>query len=411
MRAETVGFVVGLLAWASFTFAQPTTRAEVIEDQRDEKTVNLWPESQSPLVDQVNRLVERGLREGAESGLGGNGPQIVLGGMRSGQGTSFGVGYRRSDIWRERLGFRATVRGTPRLAYMMDLDVDFKTLGTRSSFVNLYTKYEHSPRMDYYGPGHDSLEADRTSYLLDDFSTDLNFGFQPSRRFRAGLTTGWVSVHTGTGNREGVPSIEEIFTPETTPGLGQDTSFLRWGGFFGFDYRDSRSGPKSGGFYGIRYRVYKDLDLAKFGFRQAEIDVQQYFPYFNGTRVVALRFSSTLSFDKKDQGVPYYQQPTLGGNDDLRGFQRYRFYDDNVLFASVEHRWHVFTALEMALFADAGKVVRDRGDVDFADLRYSGGIGFRFRLLDAVVSRIDLAWSREGFRFMWTFSDIYKARY
>lgn len=406
-----LGFVAVLLSSASFAVAQPRTRAEVIEDERDEKTVRLWPERQSPLVDQVNAAVERGLREGAESGKGGNGPQIVLGGMRSGQGASFGVGYRRSDLWRERIGYRATVRGTAQLAYMLDFDLDFQSLGSRSSFFHLYTKYEHSPRMDYYGPGRESFKVDRTSYLLDDFSTDLNFGFQPTRHFRAGLTTGWVSVHTGRGNRGGVPSIEEIFTPETTPGLGQDSDFFRWGGFLGFDYRDSRAGPKSGGFYGVRYRGYKDLNLGRFGFRQAELEFQQYIPYFNGTRVIALRVASTLSAARGDQMIPYYLQPTLGGNDDLRGFERYRFYDDNLVFASIEHRWFAFTALQMAIFADAGKVVHKLADVDFSDLDYSGGLGFRFRLLDAVVSRIDFAWSREGFRFMWTFSDIYKARY
>jgi outer membrane protein assembly factor BamA len=218
-------------------------------------------------------------------------------------------------------------------------------------------------------------------------------------------------VHTGPGQRSGVPSTDEVFTPETTPGLDQDTDFFRWGGFLGYDYRDSRTGPKSGGFYGVRYREYKDLSLGLFGFRQTELEFQQYFPYFNGTRVIAVRVASTLSFAKKDQSVPYYLQPTLGGNDDLRGFERYRFYDNNRIFASIEHRWHVFTALDMALFADAGKVVHQKADVDFTDLDFSGGLGFRFRLLDAVVSRIDLAWSREGFRFMWTFSDIYRAGY
>ena len=47
----------------------------------------------------------------------------------------------------------------------------------------------------------------------------------------------------------------------------------------------------------------------------------------------------------------------------------------------------------------------------FSDLKYSGGIGFRFRLADAVVSRIDFAVGREGFRWMWTFADIYRVRY
>jgi len=61
----------------------------------------------------------------------------------------------------------------------------------------------------------------------------------------------------------------------------------------------------------------------------------------------------------------------------------------------------------MALFADAGKVVRLKRDLDPTDLHYSGGIGFRFRLRSAIISRIDFAASSEGPRMIWTFSDAF----
>jgi hypothetical protein len=168
-------------------------------------------------VRRVNGVVERGLGDGLESGKGANGPQIVMGGKRSGQGASFGVGYRRGDLWRERLGYRATVRGTVQLAYMMDFELDFQGLGTKTSFVRLYSKYESSPQMDYYGEGADSSKDSRTSYALDDFSTDLDAGFQLFGEFEAGLTFGRVAVHNGTGSRLRVPSTDEVFTPQTTP--------------------------------------------------------------------------------------------------------------------------------------------------------------------------------------------------
>lgn len=404
-------FGVALLCAATSLYAQPRSRAEQIEEERDEKIAHLWPERESPLVRRVNDLVERGLRDGLESGKGANGPQFVLGGMRSGQGAAFGIGYRRADFWRERLGYRATARGTVQTAYLLDFELDFQSLGSQNSFVRLYTKYESSPQMDYYGEGTDSSEDARTSYAFDDFSTDLDAGFRLFGTFQTGVTLGWVATHNGTGDRSGVPSTDEVFTPETTPGLGVDTDFLRFGAFFAFDNRDSKAGARSGGFYGVRYRKYNDVSLDQFGFTQSEVDLQQYFPFFNKTRVIALRLKAVFSFEEEGQAVPFYLQPTLGGNDDLRGFERYRFYDDNVIFASAEYRWHVFTGLDMALFGDAGKVAHERADINFSDLKYSGGIGFRFRLAGAVVSRIDFAYGREGFRWMWTFSDIYRVRY
>jgi hypothetical protein len=41
------------------------------------------------------------------------------------------------------------------------------------------------------------------------------------------------------------------------------------------------------------------------------------------------------------------------------------------------------------------------------DLRWSGGIGFRFKLREKVVMRIDQAYGNEGYRFMWTFNNIF----
>jgi len=392
-------------------FAQVQTRAEEIEDARRDKQARLWPERQSPLVDHVNRLVERGLYEGLQSGKGANGAQLVLGGMRSGQGASFGVGYRRTDIWRDRIGYRVTGRGTIRQAYMLDFELDFQQLRTERSFVNLYTKYESSPQMDYYGRGPDSDEEDRTSYLLDDFSLDLNAGFEVLRNFNLGVTGGIYSANTGSGKRGGVPSIEEIFNPINTPGLSQETDYFRWGFFTSLDYRDILGGARSGGFYGLRFRRYSDEVKAEFSFEQLELQLQQFIPYFNRSRVIALQVKTVMSFTDLGERVPFYLQPTLGGNDDLRGFERYRFYDNNMIFATVEHRWHAFSGLDMALFVDGGKVVRRKEDIDFSNLLYSGGIGFRFKVQDAVIMRIDFAAGSEGFRWMWTFSDIFKVRW
>ena len=124
--------------------------------------------------------------------------------------------------------------------------------------------------------------------------------------------------------------------------------------------------------------------------------MQKYVPYFNGGRVLAFGASAVLSFPKEDNAVPMYLQPTLGGSDELRGFAPYRFKDYHSVNLTAEHRWHAFSLLDMALFADAGKVVPLKRDVDVSHLHYSGGIGFRWRIRSAIVSRIDFAVSSEG---------------
>jgi outer membrane protein assembly factor BamA len=388
--------------------APSQTRTEVIDQERAEKLAELWPERQNALVDLVNGYAERGLKEGLDSGKGSNGLQVTLGGMRAAQGMSFGVGYRRSDFFRDHLGYRGTARGTLQGAYMLDFNVDFQGTQVERTYLRWYTKYEHSPRIDFFGIGNDTTNSRHTGYLFDDFSSDFDAAIAPARSFRVGFTGGYYRAHTATTGKGGFPPIDEEYPPDQLTGFEKDTRYTRIGGFAYLDSRDSRTGPRRGTFLGLRYREYWDIQREEFAFRQTEYEFQQYIPYYNRSRVVALRAAVTMSFPKGDNLVPIYLQPMLGGSDELRGFVPYRFRDYHALSFGAEHRWHAFSTLDMAVFADAGKVVALKKDLDPTDLHYSGGLGFRFRLRSAIVTRLDFAGSTEGFRIICTFSDVFK---
>ena len=140
--------VVAAVCLAGGSADAQSTRAEEIDQARRDKQARLWPERESPLVRQANDILERGFQEGIEDGKGANGPQFLLGGMRSGHGMAVGGGYRKTDIWQERLGFRTTGRLTLQDAYMADARLDFHSRTGERGFVNLYMKWESSPQMD-----------------------------------------------------------------------------------------------------------------------------------------------------------------------------------------------------------------------------------------------------------------------
>ena len=409
--ALVVAVAATLLAAPAFAQEEedPKTRAEAIEMQRREKRARLWPESKSPIAEIANGFVERGLLDGVSSGLGGgNGFQIAIGGMRTGQGAAFGVGYRRSDLFRDRLGFRTTVRGTIETAWMADAQIYFPPLQTERGFLDLYVRYEFSPQMDYYGEGPDTSLDDRTSYRLSDFLFWARGGWEFFDFLRIGGTAGVHDIGTGPGERSGVPSIEEVFDPNTVPGLFVDGQFIRTGLFVQFDWRDNPGGPRYGGNYKLEWTQYWDLTEAdQFNFRQVDAIIDQYWPYSNRTRVFALHLQGTYTFIDEGQEVPFYLQPTLGGNDDLRAFQRYRFYANNRFYLNFEHRWYAFSGMDVALFVDAGKVANNARLLYRENLRVGGGIGFRFKLAETVIMRIDQAYGNEGYRFMWTFNNIF----
>ncbi len=387
----------------------PRTRTEEIELKRREKIARLWPERSSPIAEMTNGFVERGLLDGVSSGLGGsNGAQLVLGGMRSGQGMSVGLGYRRSDLFSDRFGFRATVRGTFETAWMADLQLYFPPLYTERGFLDIYFRYEYSPQMDYYGEGPSSSVEDRSSYALTDYRGWVRGGWRFFDYLSVGGTAGGLQVHTGSGKRSGVPSIEDQFDPSTIPGLFVGGDFMHTGVFAEVDWRDNPGGPRFGGFYKIEFTKFWDLtDADEFNFHRVEAIVDQYWPYHNRTRVFALHLRGTYTFSSEDQQIPFYLQPTLGGNDNLRGFERYRFYANNRFYVNLEHRWHSFAGMDVALFVDAGKVSNNARLLYREDLRVDGGIGFRFKLAETVVMRIDQAYGNEGYRFMWTFNNIF----
>ncbi len=385
------------------------SRAEEIRKARDGKAARVEAEQTTGLAKRLNKLAERNVLDGMFIGGGTNGFQpVIFGGLRSGGGFSYGAGYKREDWARGNVHLRTSARVSLSLGYLFDFQFGLPKLAKGKLFFDFLVVHENSPKLDYYGPGPDSKRQQRTSYRLEDTSVDFTFGVRPLRILRFGVSGGHRSVNTGPGQRSGASSIEEIFSPETTPGIDEQPDFFRGSVFAEIDYRDSPGGARSGGYYGVKFISYKDNDFRRYSHRRLDLDFQQFIPYFNKRRTLALRYFSVLSFENPNQRVPFYLQPTLGSSHDLRGFRRYRYHDDNSVHFSVEHRWESFSGLDAAIFLDAGKVVPKRSQLNFEDLELSYGFGFRFNARNDVFMRIDTAFSREGFMFWWTWGRVFK---
>jgi outer membrane protein assembly factor BamA len=103
-------------------------------------------------------------------------------------------------------------------------------------------------------------------------------------------------------------------------------------------------------------------------------------------------------------GVPFYEQSSLGGQNNLRGFGVDRYIDKQLIALSVEERIHVLRTrlagvmadFEIAPFVDTGQVFNSFKDVSFKDYRITPGIGFRGIIRPIVVGRIDYGYSKEG---------------
>lgn len=267
--------------------------------------------------------------------------------------------------------------------------------------------HRNFPWIDYYGPGPDSLKVNRTNFRLEDTAYDAVGGVAPLRNLKLGVTGGYLQVNVGPGADRRFVSTERVFSPLVTPGLDRQPNFLRGGAFAQYDYRDNPEGARKGGNYLAQYSHYSDRELGLHSFRRLDLEVQQYFPFFNERRVIALRGKSALTWAGRGQSVPFYLQPTLGGPDHLRGFRAFRFYDNNLMVLTAEYRWEVFSGLDMAVFGDAGKVFRRRAQWNLDDLEGAYGLGFRFNVRNDVFLRVDVAYSHEGLRVWTKFSNVF----
>jgi len=102
--------------------------------------------------------------------------------------------------------------------------------------------------------------------------------------------------------------------------------------------------------------------------------------------------------------VPFFEQSSLGGQNNLRGYGVDRFIDKHLVSVSVEERIHlarmkvagVSADFELAPFLDTGQVFNSFKDVSFKDYRMTPGMGLRGIVRPNVVGRIDYGYSKEG---------------
>ena len=387
--------------------AQHETRADEIRAARKDKADKLTPEAEYPIEKRLNaldrdRVIERLM-------VGGNGLGARLGGLPTGQGFALGPQYRRRDLAKGNLTFRTSAAASLSKALLFDLQLTAPQLAGGKLFLDFYAMHRNSPRIDYFGPGPDSAVTDRTNFRLEENSYEFTVGVRPAKPFLLGVVGGWYQPNAGPGNRseEVAPKTEAVFSEATTPGLTDQTSFLHGGVFVQFDYRDIPGTPRKGGNYVAKFVHYNDRDLNRHDHRRLELDAQQYFPFFNEKRVIALRARSVMTFENGASVLPFYMQPVLGGSDDLRGFRQWRFYDNNLIVANAEYRFEVFSGLDMTLFFDAGKVVPKRSQVNFHDLEAAVGFGFRFNIRNSVFMRIDTGFSHEGTQIWLKFGNVF----
>jgi outer membrane protein assembly factor BamA len=152
----------------------------------------------------------------------------------------------------------------------------------------------------------------------------------------------------------------------------------------------------------LGYRYGQDLGDRNFSYHRVKAEWRQFLPLpvLAFDRRLALRLRYEKTHPHQDDLVPFYELSTLGGPDDLRGYDNDRFRDEGYLLATVEYRYPVFDILDAVVFYDTGQVFQRYNEIDPADFHHDVGAGLRVYGRGGVAGRLEAAYSPEGLRVL-----------
>jgi Omp85 superfamily domain len=288
-----------------------------------------------------------------------------------------------------------------------NVDLDYQTGREHKKWFSFEGRFffERDPTERFYGTGNNSHYGNQTNYTTEQLYGEGIFGLNLSPKLQISLTERPRYVRILAGGFTSVPDIHTLFPNQK--GLNGGSEVLQQV-MIQYDSRDSVDIPRSGTlgrlYYGNADRRFgSSISYNRFGG-----ELRQYLSV--GQRIT---FAGHLFSEYEPAGneMPFWSQARLGGDESLltdqetlRGYGAGRYIDNNLFVMNVEMRTRVWDKdvlgthgiLELAPFAEAGRVGHDMGYNPFTDLHPVGGIGFRGIAEPFVVGFVDIGWGGEG---------------
>jgi outer membrane protein assembly factor BamA len=251
----------------------------------------------------------------------------------------------------------------------------------------------------FFGLGRTTTETEQTNYTAREARANWRFGVYANEvtQIAFGQRFRQVSLQRGGTN---LPFTGDQFP--SVDGVQGETLILGHRATFYYDTRNNLVSPTDGMAVTAYAEVNQNLrNEDHFVYSRYEFEVKKLFPSESKRAILIVR--ADLQATIGDQ-VPFFEQSSLGGQNNLRGYGVDRFIDKNLVAMSIEERIHmartkiagVTADFEIAPFLDTGQVFNDYKDVSFKSYRMTPGIGFRGIVKPNVVGRVDYGYSREG---------------
>jgi len=366
---------------------------------------------------------------------------IAVGSLAPGNGVGAGLAlvthWTPNETWR--LNWDADAVATPNGswragAYMTAVYVRRRQIvsspggsGTTSNLAvqeypvfHLYAQGISLEKVAYFGIGPNTTESARSYFGIQQTVIGTNAVWPVFRKLNMSLIgeANGRFVNIRPSLNQASPSIGQLYTEATAPGLTQQSAFAQFG-------QGVRIRPQfAGGFVRLNYlaqfQEFVSPGASQYSFNRFTVDLSHQFPLYRKTRSLIpldsngpndcsagltvhdcppvtggtsrnlegsfnLRFVMNESFVPSGHVVPFYFQPTLGGSDingdaSLGSYRDYRFRAPNSILVRASFEHSLFDLpLGVVAMIDEGKVANTRGDLDFTHLRHSYSAGLTLR--------------------------------
>ncbi len=265
--------------------------------------------------------------------------------------------------------------------------------------LNFGASYFKNATSRFFGLGQETLESQETNYTGVEARANWRFGIHANEvtQIAVGQRLRHVNLQRGATD---LPFTGDQFP--TVDGVQGETIILGHRATFYYDTRNNLITPTDGMAVTAYAELNQNLRNSEHPvFSRYEIEVKKLLPSESKRAILIVR--ANLQATIGDQ-VPFFEQSSLGGQNNLRGYGVDRFIDKHLVALSVEERIHLMRTkiagatadFEIAPFLDTGQVFNDYRDVSFKNYRMTPGIGFRGIVRPNVVGRVDYGYSREG---------------
>lgn len=223
---------------------------------------------------------------------------------------------------------------------------------------------------NFWGIGTKTKDTWSERYVYEQFQIFPHFKKRVFNRLFVGILYDYQNVFKIKYNVGGVF--------DTTVFLGKTPYQISGGGIsLSYDTRNKAFWPTKGIFIQSYFNAYNKTIGSDYDFTKWIVDIR-FFQKLVLNHILAMQFYNYSTFGES----PLRNLAAIGGQDNLRGFYRGRFRDNNAATFIAEYRAPIVWKLSLCAFGGIGNVYSTKYPFAKNDLLYSFGGGIRLTILE-----------------------------